>query len=138
LDLADNRIIERVLIACGEDIPGSFESFAFSAGIESWIDAVFACNKYVDEQAPWTLRKTDFERMKAVLLTLYECVAYLASVIQPIVPESAARLLDAMGLLPAERCYEGLHGGRWLARLRASDFRLAPPSGVFPRLELPA
>jgi TatD DNase family protein len=33
--------------------------------------AVFACNAYIDEQAPWALRKTDPERMQTVLATLY-------------------------------------------------------------------
>jgi hypothetical protein len=28
---------------------------------------VFACNQYIDAQAPWALRKTDPERMHAVL-----------------------------------------------------------------------
>ena len=36
-----------------------FERFAFSAGLEAWMSAVFACNAYVDTQAPWALRKTD-------------------------------------------------------------------------------
>ena len=43
--------------------------------LESWMRAVFACNAYVDEQAPWALRKTDPERMRTVLVTLYVCIA---------------------------------------------------------------
>ena len=46
-----------------EEMPEAFERFAFSSGIEAWMQAVFACNAYVDEQAPWALRKTDPERM---------------------------------------------------------------------------
>ena len=34
------------------------------------MQAVFACNAYIDAQAPWALRKTDPERMAAVLGTL--------------------------------------------------------------------
>ena len=36
----------------------AFERCAF-AGIEAWLRAVFACNQYIDSQAPWALRKTD-------------------------------------------------------------------------------
>ena len=39
--------------------------------------AVFACNAYVDAQAPWALRKTDPERMAAVLGTLVVAVREL-------------------------------------------------------------
>ena len=38
--------------------------------IEAWMKAVFACNAYVDGQAPWALRKTNPERMRRVLATL--------------------------------------------------------------------
>ena len=41
--------------------------------------AVFACNAYVDTQAPWALRKTDPERMAAVLGTLVVAVRELAA-----------------------------------------------------------
>ena len=56
--------------AVDKDVPEAFERFAFSVGIEAWLKAVFACNAYVDAQAPWALRKTDPERMAAVLGTL--------------------------------------------------------------------
>ncbi len=39
--------------------------------------AVFACNAYVDAQAPWALRKTDPDRMAAVLGTLVAAVRQL-------------------------------------------------------------
>ena len=51
-----------------------FDRFAFSAGLEAWMGAVFACNAYVDAQAPWALSKTDPERMAAVLGTLVVAV----------------------------------------------------------------
>ena len=48
--------------------------------------AVFACNAYIDAQAPWALRKTDPERMAAVLGTLVVAVRELAQAIAPIIP----------------------------------------------------
>ena len=47
------------------ELDARFEDFAFSAGLEAWMAAVFACNAYVDAAAPWALRKTDPERMGA-------------------------------------------------------------------------
>ena len=99
--------------------------------------AVFACNQYVDEQAPWTLRKTDPQRMRAVLLTLFVAVRNLGIAIRPVVPGSADRLLDQMGIPATERSYADLRDQTWYQRLVASGFTLAQPVGVFPRLELP-
>jgi methionyl-tRNA synthetase len=56
------------------ELPEAFDKLAFAAGIEAWMQAVFACNAYVDEQAPWALRKTDPARMERVLATLCGCI----------------------------------------------------------------
>jgi methionyl-tRNA synthetase len=135
---ADSALLLQVAVTCRDDLPRSFEALDFSVGIEAWMRAVFACNQYVDEQAPWTLRKTDPERMRAVLLTLFKAVRDLAIAIRPVVPSSADRLLDQMGVPADERDFAALVDPDWFARLAASDFRLAQPVGVFPRLELPA
>ncbi|NOW48618.1 methionyl-tRNA synthetase [Novosphingobium sp. SG751A] len=112
----------------------SFAAFDFSEGLSLWMEAVFACNAYVDEQAPWTLRKTDPARMEAVLMTLLRCVRDLALAVRPVVPTAIDRLLDQMGV--EARDYDALDTD-WLAAL-AGQFTLSQPVGVFPRLELPA
>ena len=99
--------------------------------------AVFACNAYVDEQAPWALRKTDPERMQTVLATLYIAIAQLAVAILPVIPVSAGRLLDQMGIAPELRSYAAIQS-HWYSPLAESEFRLGQPMGLFPRIELPA
>jgi methionyl-tRNA synthetase len=116
----------------------AFTDLDFSGGLEAWMRAVFACNQYVDEQAPWTLRKTEPVRMEAVLMTLLRCVRSLAIAVRPVVPDSIDRLLDQMGVAAEARNYDALDDGEWLDRLASSGFRLSQPVGVFPRLELPA
>ncbi len=134
----DDELHVTVATACGDELPKAFEALDFSNGIEAWMRAVFACNQYVDEQAPWTLRKTDPDRMRVVLLSLFKSVRDLAIAIRPVVPTSADRLLDQMGIAPAERDFAALADRDWYARLVASGFVLSQPVGVFPRLELPA
>ena len=116
---------------------GSFENFAFSEGLEAWMRAVFACNQYVDEQAPWALKKTDPARMTAVLMTLFQCVRDLAIAVRPVVPTSIDTLLDQMGVGEGARDFAVLGDATWFADLAASGFTLGKPEGVFPRLELP-
>ena len=106
-------------------------------GIDHWLQACFACNQYVDEQAPWSLRKTDPKRMETVLATLYICIAQLATAILPVIPAKATTLLDAMGIPAANRTYQGI-GAPWYSPLAESELRLAAPTPLFPRLELPA
>ena len=80
--------------------------------------AVFACNAYVDAMAPWALRKSDPDRMAAVLGTLVEAIRLLADAVAPVIPSSSAALLSLI---------ESGEGGR----------PIAAPVPIFPRLELP-
>src|SRR3546814_16659337 len=60
----DEALLADILDMARVRLPREFEQLAFSAGIEDWIRAVFACNQYVDAQAPWALRKSDPDRMR--------------------------------------------------------------------------
>ena len=132
---ADNALFDVVCGAASETIPAAFDEFALSKACEAWIQAVFACNAYIDEQAPWALRKTDPERMETVLATLYICIAILAVSIRPVIPASSDKLLDTMGVAPELRTYEGIMS-HWYSPLAESEFKLAQPAPLFPRLEL--
>lgn len=135
---ADTALLAQVRQACAIDLPREFAALNFSVGLESWMRAVFACNQYIDEQAPWTLRKTDPERMKAVLLTLFMAIRDLAIAVSPVVPASAGRILDQLGIPAGERGFAALGDGGWFERRVATGVRLEQPIGAFPRLELQA
>jgi methionyl-tRNA synthetase len=137
-DPADAALLDQVRRAVGEELPAQFESFALSQGIEAWLRAVFACNQYIDAQAPWALRKTDPERMTAVLATLCDAIRMLGIAIQPVVPASAARLLDMLGVPEGEGDFAAIDDAEAYARLVASGARIAPPTPIFPKLDLPA
>jgi methionyl-tRNA synthetase len=113
----DKVLLRTVEQGCAE-LNDRFGDCAFSAGLEAWMSAVFACNAYIDAQAPWALRKTDPERMAAVLGTLVVAVRKLASAVAPVVPASAERLLNQ------------IDAGR-------DGQAIAQPQPLFPRLELP-
>jgi methionyl-tRNA synthetase len=131
----DTELSELVRMSCGVEIPRALNDLAPSVAIETWMRAVFACNAYIDAQAPWALRKTDPARMEAVLATLYVAIGQLAIAIRPIIPASADALLDQMGVAADARTYEGLVSD-WYAGLSTSGFTLSLPKPLFPRLEL--
>lgn len=133
----DMNLITDVLDMARTRLPREFDALAFSVGIEDWIRAVFACNQYVDTQAPWALRKSDPERMRAVLMTLFQAVRALAIAIRPVVPAAADKLLDQMGVAEDARDFAALADADWFAKLVESGFRVAQPVPIFPRLELP-
>jgi methionyl-tRNA synthetase len=131
---ADTRLLTEVRNAVSDEMRQEFEALSFSSGIEAWMKAVFACNAYVDEQAPWALKKTDPVRMAQVLGTLYRCIIDLAIGIIPVTPDAANRLLDAMGVNAANRDYDWIGSG---GSGNPEHYRLEQPSPIFPRLELP-
>ena len=135
---ADRDLLTLVGKACAEELSLEFNDLSFSTGIEAWMRAVYACNQYVDEQAPWALKKTDPERMQAVLQTLFMALRDLAIAIQPVIPAKAAALLDQLGIPQDERSFAALADSDWFNRLVTSGFTVAPPTPLFPRLELPA
>lgn len=136
-DAADNALFAIVCPTVENAIPDAFANLAMSQALESWMQAVFACNAYIDTQAPWALKKTDPARMETVLATLFICIAQLAVAVQPVIPASAKKLLDQMGIPDAIRTYSGIQS-HWYSPLAESEFRLQQPQGLFPRLELPA
>src|SRR3546814_297899 len=133
----DEALLADLLAMAQARLPREFDQLAFSIGIEEWIRAVFACNQYVDAMAPWALRKTDPERMRAVLMTLFRAVRTLAIAIRPVVPAAADKLLDQMGIASDARDFAALEDVDWFLNLVSSGFKLGQPVPIFPRLELP-
>ena len=107
----------------------AYENQAFNKALEGIWDVVGAANRYIDDQAPWTLRKTDTDRMATVLYTLLEVIRHLAILMQPVVPDSAKMMLDQLGVHEDSRAFADL----------GPDHRLTPgtslpkPAPVFPR-----
>ena len=134
---ADEELAVQVNSAC-QTLQDKFVRLAFSDGLDAWMKGVFACNQYVDDQAPWTLHKTDPERMEAVLLTLFKQVRALAIAVRPVVPTASDTLLDQLGIPDGERDYDALDDVEWFTRRVETGVPLAKPEGVFPRLEIPA
>lgn len=133
----DRALLSTVKAACYEKLPSEFAVLAFSMGIEAWMQAVWACNRYVDEQAPWALRKTDPERMKTVLLTLFVALRDLAVAIRPVIPGKADAVLSMLGVAETGRDYEFLADDSWFTDLAHAGHRIEPPRPMFPRLEMP-
>ena len=124
---ADERLLGEVRGLLSRVRPLIAEQQAFHLALETIWRVVAEANRYVDEQAPWALRRTDPARMGAVLYTLAEVLRHLAIVTQPFVPDAAAVLLDQLAVpLEARRFAD-------LADKLPPGRPLPAPSGIFPR-----
>ncbi|RCK34482.1 methionine--tRNA ligase [Thalassospira xiamenensis] len=106
-----------------------FDAQAFHKGIEAIWELVGDANRYVDEMAPWGLKKTDSARMETVLYVLAEVIRHVGILVQPLMPASAAKILDQLVLPIDQRGFEQL--GADHALVAGTD--LPKPEGVFPR-----
>ena len=97
---------------------------------EIWAEVTKA-NQYIDEQAPWSLAKTDRARMSVVLYVLVEKLRQIALLSQAFMPDSAAKLLDQLAVSVTARVLTPENIGNAMV----PGTPLPPPMGVFPRLE---
>lgn len=101
--------------------------------IQVVIEMIWEANKYIDNMAPWALKKTDPDRMATVLYVILEILRYSAIMYQPVIPASANNILDQLQVPEDERTFLHLN----------DDYRVKPgapiskPQAVFPRLEVP-
>jgi methionyl-tRNA synthetase len=110
-------------------IRSEIDQQAFHRALELIWTVVSDANRYIDEQAPWTLRKTDPPRMASVLYVLTEVIRHLGILVQPFMPESAAKILAQLALSEDARGFGRLGPAHALTPGQA----LPAPTGVFPR-----
>jgi methionyl-tRNA synthetase len=115
-----------------QKLRGDFAEQAFHRALETMWQVVGDANRYVDAEAPWTLRKSDPERMATVLYVLLEAIRRLALLAQPFVPQAAAKLLDQLAVPPEQRSFAALETPL------TPGAPLPKPEGIFPRFVEPA
>jgi methionyl-tRNA synthetase len=86
-------------------------------------------NRYFAAQAPWALKKTDPARMETVLWVTAEILRVIGLLIQPVMPDSGAKLLDLLAIDSARRDFSALSPASALV----AGTVLPEPKGLFPR-----
>jgi methionyl-tRNA synthetase len=117
-----------------ETVRAHFDVPAMHLALEAIWSMLGAANRYFSAQEPWVLRKSeapeDLVRFETVLYTTLEAVRIAALLVQPVMPESAAKLLDLLGQPSDERQFTAI-GTRI-----APGTALPKPEGVFPRYQV--
>ena len=112
-----------------EAVRAEMDKQAFHEALRLIWEVIAKANRYIDQTAPWALKKTDPARMAEVLAVLLETIRQLAILIQPIMPASAAKLLDQLLIEEGARDFAVIGGAGRIA----SGQTIAKPEGVFPR-----
>jgi methionyl-tRNA synthetase len=101
---------------------------AFHKALDAIWQVVGDGDRYVNDQKPWSLKKTDPARMNTVLYVLAETIRHVAILAQPFMPQSCGRLLDFLAVPGSDRSFAAL-----ASRKLTPGTALPAPEGVFPR-----
>ena len=130
---AEDRELLAVADALLPKVRAHFDAPAMHLALEAVWLMLGAANRYFSAQEPWVLRKSlepaDQERFGTVLYTTLEVVRIAALLVQPVMPDSAAKLLDLLGQPGDERDFSAIG-----TRIKPGTV-LPQPEGVFPRYQ---
>jgi methionyl-tRNA synthetase len=129
---ADSELL-KTADALLERVRACFDEQAMHLALEAIWLMLGEANKYFSAQQPWVLRKSESEadqvRFRTVLYVTCEAVRVAALLVQPVMPDSAGKLLDLLGQAEDQRTFAAI-----AARLTPGSV-LPAPAGVFPRYQ---
>ncbi|AIM35457.1 methionine--tRNA ligase [Sphingobacterium sp. SG20118] len=79
-----------------EAIAGSLQQYRFREAMAHFMNVARLGNKYLADEEPWKVIKTDEERVKTVLNVATQIVANLAVLAQPFLPKTATKLFEML------------------------------------------
>ncbi|MBF2029371.1 MAG: methionine--tRNA ligase [Oscillatoriales cyanobacterium C42_A2020_001] len=141
-ELWQNSTFVNLTQELSDRVTQAYETLAFSEAYEAILTLVRAGNKYIDEQAPWTLHKQgQHSLVDHVLYTVLEAVRLSAYLLSPVIPNVSNSIYQQLGfsvdfsdqLSTAQAAQFELHT-QWGALPVGQS--LGTPQPVFQRLEL--
>jgi methionyl-tRNA synthetase len=81
-------LLKSTQLVVGENI----ENYHFKSALEDVMTFCRECNRYLDEQAPWKLLKTDQEKAQFVLSWTINLIKDISILIQPFLPFTSEKI----------------------------------------------
>lgn len=113
-----------------EQYKESMNTIKLNQALDIIIALASDANSFIDVEAPWSLKKTNIERMNQVLYILIETIRYIAIMLLPFMPDSMNKLLDQLNVKLEERKTIFLNQSAHLV----PGINLPTPQGIFPRI----
>lgn len=138
---ADDLLYSKAKIL-GDEVAQAYDSLAFSQACEAILAVARAGNKYIDEQAPWSLyKKGEQAAVERVLYTVLETVRLAAYLLSPVTPNIANAVYRQLGFSAdfnqpdvAAQCPFAQHS-QW--GVLSAERSLGEAQPIFQRVELP-
>ena len=112
----------------------AMEHYAPHKALEEVFKVISRANKYIDENAPWTLAKdmdANGPRLGRVMYNLLESLRLSAVLLTPFMPETTAKIFDQIGA--CEDCRTWLSAEKWGALPAVVTVRRG--ENLFPRID---
>ncbi len=91
LDQQGRNLINQ-LIAAKEEVIKSYENLNFAAAVRTITALADLANKYVEQNQPWAMVKTDLEKTLTVLTATINAVRIITIYLKPILPKFAEKI----------------------------------------------
>ncbi len=130
---------DRLLIALAEGTPSRvqkhMDELQFSVALQDIWQLIGECNRYIDQNMPWVLAKTEEgkERLKTVMYVLCESIRIVAILISPTMPRTPARIFEQLGVTDPALC--GFETASRFGMLPAGG-RVQKGEALFPRIDI--
>ena len=133
LDTDADDDLKQMVSTLRDRYEAEMEHFQFQNALEQIFKTIQRANKYIDENAPWTLAKdpANRARLAAVMYNLLETIRICAVLLTPFIPDSAEKIFDQIGACPCCRTWE--KANVW-GSLRP-DVTVHKGEALFPRID---
>lgn len=97
-DISNDNPLKAIGLNLGSKVQTAYEALAFNQACEAVLYLVQACNKFIDDQAPWTLYKQKQQQaVEQVLYTVLESVRLAAYLLSPVIPNISSDIYQQLG-----------------------------------------
>ena len=133
LDTDADDDLKQMVSTLRDRYEAEMEHFQFQNALEQIFKTIQRANKYIDENAPWTLAKdpANRARLATVMYNLLETIRICAVLLTPFIPDSAEKIFDQIGACPCCRTWE--KANVW-GSLRP-DVTVHKGEALFPRID---
>jgi methionyl-tRNA synthetase len=135
--------LKAIGLRLGEQVKQAYEALAFSQACEAILSLVQASNKFIDDQAPWSLYKQgQQQKVEEVLYAVLESVRLAAYLLSPVIPNISSDIYQQLGF--------GINFNDQIETVRAAPFcthakwgvlsskqHLGKPQPIFKRIDPP-
>ena len=80
------------------DTENSIEAYRFREALNNAMGLGRLGNKYITEQEPWKVAKTDMERVKTILYVNLQITTAIATVLEPFLPHTSQKLKEFLNI----------------------------------------